>query len=86
MASSPRFPSPPDSYSRDWGNQYTRLLELTILQLWTAIEQLQGFTAPSYTTAERTSLTDKAGQIVFDTDLSKLYLNTGAGWEEIQSM
>jgi hypothetical protein len=85
MAASPRFPSPPDEYEREWANQYTRLLEQSIGSLLDRIQTLQDFVAPSMTTADRTLITGTPGQIVYDTDIAKLFVWTTA-WEEITSV
>lgn len=47
MANSPRFPSPPEVYSRDWGNQYTRLLEEQISNMLGSIEGISARRQPA---------------------------------------
>ncbi len=37
------------------------------------------------TTAEKEALTDAAGLVVYDSDLDKLCVNTGAGWQTVTS-
>lgn len=80
------LPRPPDLYDRTWANQYSREIELSIGQLQALIQQLQRFQLPSYTTAERDSLTlVKVGTLIFDTDLDAPCVYTSAsGWREIQ--
>jgi hypothetical protein len=42
--------------------------------------------APNVTTAQKNALTAVTGQIVFDTDLAKLCVYTGAAWQTITSV
>lgn len=42
--------------------------------------------APTVSTAQKNALTAVAGQIVFDTDLAKLCVYTGAAWQTITSV
>lgn len=81
-----RFPSPAPTYDIEWANQYTRLLEQQVELLWNSIQQINRNVAPSYTTASKALLPNRAGQVIFDTDLQKLCVNTGAGWETITSV
>lgn len=80
-----RLPNPPPLYETAWGNQYSRVLEQEVQNLWNAIRLLQQSTLPSYTTAEKTILTNRAGWLIFDSTLGKACINTGAGWETITS-
>lgn len=81
-----RLPNAPITYTTNWANQYTRILEQENQNLWNAIQLLQMNTLPSYTTAEKLTLTDRAGWLIFDTDLGKACINTGSGWETITSV
>jgi len=38
------------------------------------------------TTLEKEALTDAAGLVVYDSDLGKLCVNTGAAWETVESI
>ncbi len=80
------LPHPPNGYSRDWMNQYTRVLELDNLDMFTQLQALRRGIFPSYTTTNKNLLTNMAGQVIFDTDLGKLCVNTGSGWETITSV
>jgi hypothetical protein len=42
--------------------------------------------APNKTTAQKLALTASAGQLVFDTDLSKLCVYNGSAWETVTSV
>lgn len=46
----------------------------------------QGFLPPRMTTAQKNAIANTAGLIVFDTDLGKLCVNTGTGWQTITSV
>ena len=81
-----RLPNPPPLYETAWGNQYSRVLEQEVQNLWNAIRLLQQSTLPSYTTAEKITLTDRAGWLIFDSTLGKACINTGSGWETITSV
>ena len=80
------LPKPPDIYDSPWMNQYTRVLEMENQQLRNALQQLQLFIAPSFTTAQKLTLDDKPGRIILDTTLGKLCFNTGSGWETVTSV
>ena len=43
-------------------------------------------TAPNYTTAQKNALSVGTGAIVFDTNLQKLCVYTGSGWQTITSV
>lgn len=43
------------------------------------------FIAPNVTTVQKNALTASAGQLVFDTTLSKLCVYNGSAWETITS-
>lgn len=81
-----RLPNPPEVYDRSWADQYARILEQANQELLNTLQSLKLNIAPNYTTAERTSLDDRPGQVVFDTDIGKLFVNTGAGWEQVTSV
>jgi hypothetical protein len=80
-----RLPNPPNDYSYQWMNQYTRALEVQNQQLVAALQILQKMVVPNYTTASKTTLPNIAGQVVFDTTLGKLCVNNGSGWETVTS-
>lgn len=77
-----RLPNPPSDYSIYWANQYTRILEDTVLQLQNA---LMNVVLPSYTTDQKNALINQRGLMIFDTTLGKACINTGSGWETITS-
>jgi hypothetical protein len=80
------LPRPPIDYESNWANQFSRALEL---QMNTYFSQIQGLLlniAPNYTTTGKNALANKKGQVIFDTDLGKLCVNTGSGWETITSV
>lgn len=81
-----RLPSPPRVYDTQWANQYTRVLEQENQQLWNAVQLLQQSILPLYTTTEKGLLTNRQGQLIFDTTLNKACINTGSGWETITSV
>jgi hypothetical protein len=81
-----RFPSPPRVYDNTWANQYTRLLEQQVELIWNAVQEINLNVAPSYSSASKALLPNRQGQVVFDTDLQKLCVNTGSGWETITSV
>lgn len=81
-----RLPDPPLEYDTRWANQYTKQLELENQTLWNAIQLLQMSTLPPYTTAEKVTLTNRRGWLIFDTTLNKACINTGSGWETITSV
>lgn len=81
-----RLPNPPLDYELAWSSQYSRVLEQEVQNLWSAIQLLQRSTLPSYTTAEKITLTDRAGWLIFDSTLGKACINTGSGWETITSV
>jgi hypothetical protein len=62
------------------------VLEQEVQNLWNAIRLLQQSTLPSYTTAEKVTLTNRAGWLIFDSTLGKACINTGAGWQTITSV
>lgn len=45
----------------------------------------KGVRFPNMTTAQKNSISNVAGLVIFDTDLGKLCVNTGAGWQTITS-
>lgn len=51
-----------------------------------ATSTTKGFLPPRMTTAEKTAIANTAGLVVFDTDLDKLCVNSGTGWETITSV
>lgn len=77
-----RLPNPPAGFSIYWANQYTRVLEDTILQIETRLNSVK---LPLYTTTQKEALINEAGLMVFDTTLGKACINTGLGWETISS-
>lgn len=46
----------------------------------------KGVRFPNMTTAQKTAMANVAGNVVFDTTLGKLCVNTGAGWQTITSV
>jgi hypothetical protein len=48
--------------------------------------QTQGLRFPNMTSAQKGAIANTAGLVVFDTDLGKLCVNSGAGWETITSV
>lgn len=81
-----RLPNPPEIYDTQWANQYTRMLEVENQNLWNAVQLLQMSTLPKYTTAEKITLTNRAGWIIYDTTLNKACINVGSGWQTITSV
>lgn len=80
-----RLPNPDREYSVLWANQYTRTLEAENQQLWNAIQLLQQFVLPNYTTAEKNALTAQKGMMVYDTTLNKACVYCGS-WQTITSI
>jgi hypothetical protein len=94
----PPLPQPPLEWEPHFIKQFLRTLELYFSQLdsntpnhaqqYTADRfiggELQGF-FKSYTTTEKDALTPVTAQVVFDTNLGKLCVYTGAAWETITS-
>lgn len=80
------FPKPPPVYDDYWANQFLRALELQMNTYFNEIQGLLLNVAPNYTTASKDVLPNRKGQVIFDTDLGKLCVNTGAGWETITSV
>lgn len=81
-----RLPNPPSAYDREWANQYTRQLEIENQHLWNALQGLLLSVLPVYTTAQKNTLDNREGQIIFDTTLNKACINTGSGWQTITSV
>lgn len=79
------LPKPPETYSQGWASQYTRALEIQMNAYFNQIQGLLLNIAPKYTTASRTALPNIAGQLVYDTDLKKMFFNDGAAWHQITS-
>ena len=79
------LPTPPHDYQRQTYNQRARTLEQEDLLIWAQIQKLILNIAPSYTTTQKNSLANMAGQVIFDTTLGKLCVNTGSGWQTITS-
>lgn len=50
------------------------------------VSTTKGVKFPSMTTAQKNAIANTAGLVVFDTDLDKLCVNSGAGWETITSV
>jgi hypothetical protein len=95
----PPLPNPPSEYDPQFFRQLIRTLELYFSQLdsrtpnlaqsYRADEFVGGYFTGAFqnlTTAEKTASTAVAGQVVFDTDLAKLCVYTGATWETITSV
>lgn len=49
------------------------------------VSTTQGFKLPTMTTAQKNAIANTAGLMVFDTDLGKACVNTGAAWQTITS-
>lgn len=80
------LPKPPVNFEDGWANHYSAALERENQMMWSAIQQLQLAIVPNYTTAQKLTLMDMRGQLVFDTTLGKLCVNTGSGWETVTSV
>jgi hypothetical protein len=80
------LPKPPPAYENNWANQFTRALELQMLTYFGQIQALTLNVAPNYTTSGKNALPNRAGQVIFDTDLGKLCVNTGSAWETVTSV
>ena len=81
-----RLPSARADWDTSWADQFSRVLENENQQLWNAIQLLQMSVLPNYTTAEKNTLTNRSGFLIFDTTLGKACINTGSGWETITSV
>lgn len=95
----PPLPNPPSEYDPQFFRQFIRTLEIYFSQLDSVTPnlsqsyradvfyggELQGY-FQNMTTAEKAASTPVAGQVVFDTDLAKLCVYTGAVWETITSV
>jgi hypothetical protein len=46
----------------------------------------KGVRFPNMTTAQKTAIANVAGNVVFDTTLGKLCVNSGSGWQTITSV
>jgi hypothetical protein len=58
----------------------------TVLTATAALEVVsttKGVRFPNMTTAQRTAIANTAGLVVFDTDLAKMFYNTGSAWLQI---
>lgn len=92
---SPPFPNPPQVYDPQYMQQFIRTLEVYFSQLdsntpnyadsYTANAFYGMQVAANVTTAQKLALTVPMGSIVFDTDLKKLCVFVGPGWQTITS-
>lgn len=81
-----RLPNPPDDYDRAWANQQTRQIEQEFESMHASLNNaIANPVLPSYTTAQKLTLENRVGRLIFDTDLGKACINTGVGWETITS-
>lgn len=87
----PPLPNPPAGYDSQYFRALLKALEVYFARFDAGADnQADTYTAKAYryegiTTAERLTLTPPAGTVVFDSDLKKLCLYTGTGWQTITS-
>lgn len=90
------IPNPPSDYDAQYMRQVIRVLETYFSQLDSRTpNNAQSYTADTFngiaatrnvTTTEKNALAPSAGWVVFDTDLGKLCVYDGSGWETVTSV
>jgi hypothetical protein len=89
------LPNPPATYDPQYVRQMIRVIETYFSQLDSRTPNYaESYTADEFygvpvvrnvTTSEKGALPAGPGWVVFDTDLGKLCVYTGSGWETISS-
>jgi hypothetical protein len=59
---------------------------LTATAALEVVSTTKGVRFPNMTTAQKNAITNTAGLVIFDTDLAKLCVNSGSGWQTITSI